>query len=325
MSRTETSARGLSLRERLDLRRFFRGDRPRPGPITLDHQRIFILPNRRGLGFALLLVVQWLTAINYENNLAFLLTFLLVAVALVGILDGYRNLAGLQLQPRPSPPVFAGTQAAYEVVLRNSTAAPRHAIWLKTARASPVRVDVPAADGTTATLGLPAAHRGWLQPGTLTVFSEYPLGLFHAWSPLNFTERILVYPRPAAEPLPLPPPIGAGTDRHGRDPQSTDEFSGFKRYESGDPTRHIHWKGIAKGQPPQIRRYTGEQGNELVLNLTETPGTDLEGRLSRLCRWILDAEAEGFRYGLSLPGIEIPPQRGSAHCHRCLSALATFR
>jgi uncharacterized protein (DUF58 family) len=312
----------LTLRERLDLRRFLRGDRPVAGPIVLSHQRIFIVPNWRGLGLALLLLVQWLAAINYNNNLAFILSFLLVAVVLTAILHGYRNLAGLGVRPRPAKPVFAGEQAGFELVLANPSAAARYAVWLKTPGATPVRADVPAFESTAVVLGLRTERRGWLVPGTLTVYTEFPLGLLYAWSPLNFSERILVYPAVAADPLPFPQ--GSGHGRQSLERHNAEEFAGFKRYEPGDPTRRIHWKAVAKGRPPVVRRYAGEHGDDVLLSLDEAPGPDLEARLSRLCRWVLDAEAGGLRYGLRLPGLAILPRHGAAHCRRCLEALAVF-
>jgi uncharacterized protein (DUF58 family) len=39
---------------------------------------------------------------------------------------------------------------------------------------------------------------------------------------------------------------------------------------------------------------------------------------------VLKAENEGRRYGLRLPGAQIPPGQGDAHRRRCLEALALF-
>jgi uncharacterized protein (DUF58 family) len=39
---------------------------------------------------------------------------------------------------------------------------------------------------------------------------------------------------------------------------------------------------------------------------------------------VVDAEAHGERYGLTLPGAQIAPDRGPEHRHRCLAALALF-
>jgi uncharacterized protein (DUF58 family) len=51
---------------------------------------------------------------------------------------------------------------------------------------------------------------------------------------------------------------------------------------------------------------------------------DEEARLSQLARWVVDAEASGERYGLTIPGVHLAPDRGPEHRHRCLAALALF-
>ena len=51
---------------------------------------------------------------------------------------------------------------------------------------------------------------------------------------------------------------------------------------------------------------------------------DTEARLSQLARWVVEAEAHGERYGVSLPGVLLPADRGPEHRHRCLAALAVF-
>ena len=50
-----------------------------------------------------------------------------------------------------------------------------------------------------------------------------------------------------------------------------------------------------------------------------------EARLARLARWVLEAEAAGLRYGLTLPGAQLPPGEGEAHRRACLDALALVR
>jgi len=62
----------------------------------------------------------------------------------------------------------------------------------------------------------------------------------------------------------------------------------------------------------------------LWLDWDSLPHSDTETRLSQLCRWVLDAEAGSCRYGLRLPGQHIPLNRGDAHKHLCLQALALY-
>ena len=61
-----------------------------------------------------------------------------------------------------------------------------------------------------------------------------------------------------------------------------------------------------------------------MFDFAQLRSLDEEARLSQLARWVVDAEAHGERYGLTLPGMQLGPDRGPEHRHRCLAALALF-
>lgn len=309
----------LSLRERFSWSRFFQGEKATDGPLTLDRRRIFILPNRRGLSLALLLFLQILTATHYNNNLAFLLSFLLVGIALLGILYGYRNLAGVVVRTGRAEPVFAGDRALFELHLDNPSRTPRWGIEVRLRHGATQSLNLPPEDSVTVRLGLIAERRGWLELPTVTLFTLFPLGLFRVWSPINLNQRVMVYPKPADTPMPFPDEPGQA-ERN----TATDDFHGFQNYQPGDPLRRIHWKGVAKGQGVHIKTYRNGEQEDLVLDWARTPGVDTETRLSRLCRWVIDAENTGLRYALRLPGLTLAAAGGAEHRRRCLEALALF-
>ncbi|MDD4905825.1 MAG: DUF58 domain-containing protein, partial [Methylobacter tundripaludum] len=73
------------------------------------------------------------------------------------------------------------------------------------------------------------------------------------------------------------------------------------------------------------KQYGGEQSlEEIRLDYEHAPGHNIEERLSQLCRWVVDAEQAGIRYGFALPGLALPPDHGLAHYRKCLEALALF-
>jgi uncharacterized protein (DUF58 family) len=169
-------------------------------------------------------------------------------------------------------------------------------------------------------------RRGWLSCTTLTVSSDFPLGLFRAWSPLRFDSKLLVYPQPSSVFLGFPETGGSEGQYQRQQTLNDDEFDGVKAYRSGDSIRHIHWKSLAKGRGVQSKHYAGEGGGgvELWLDYANTPGADVEQRLSQLCRWIVEAERSGLRYALTLPDNTVKLACGPAHYHQCLQKLALF-
>lgn len=289
--------------------------------IGLQPRRIFILPTRAGLGFAALLLVMLLGAINYDNNSVFGLTFLLTGLGLVSMLHSYRNLAHLQLQAGQGRPGFVCNRIDFQVGLRPGDSRPRYALSLKGAGAA-VLTSVSSA-GTVAWLQLKARQRGPLPLGLVTISSSYPLGLFYAWSQVAFDHTELAYPEPAL-PGPAPPILTEGNNQAGMQQSGAEDFRGLRTYRHGDSLRHVHWKAVAREQCMLTKEFGGNQARSCWLDFAATGEPDPEARLRRLCRWILEAERGQVNYGLRLPGLTIAPARGNAHRDRCLAALATF-
>lgn len=309
-----------ALRQRFNLWLFrYRID---SGSITLTQRRIFILPTRQGIGLAFVLVLMLLGDINYNLSLGYVLTFLLAMMAVMSMLHAFRNLVQLEIRPGRAEPVFCGETAHFPLYFRNSGRQPRHQLWLRDGHGASVAFDVPAQQETEVAFPLAATRRGWLQPGRLTLYTEFPLGLFHAWSYLHFDTRCLVYPKPLDEALLPPGDAPDGTGR--RSIAGDDDFAGLRGYVEGDALPRIAWKAFAREQGLQVKQFSAQAGEELWLDLAAAPDADTESKLARMTRWVLDAESLGLRYGLRLPDGELPPGSGQLHRDECLRRLALF-
>jgi len=311
----------LALKERFRLSRFVLGETAAPGPVTLNHRRIFILPTRRGLGFALLTALLFFIGFVYNNNLVYLLSFLLASIFFITTVHSFRSLSGLVIREGIAKPVFAGETAAFPLHIDNPSAMLRPQI--KVAGQDETVLSLLPDSQNPAFVYRNTTRRGWCEAGTITLYSTFPLGLFRVWSPLRFDLRVLVYPKPAAADLPFPQaPLGMSSE--GASQKGGDDFYGLKNYEAGDSIKHIHWKAYAKGQGVFSKQYGGDSSGELWLDLDGTPGYDAEERLCQLCRWVLDAEKAGLNYGLCLPGVRLAPANGALHRQSCLEALALY-
>ena len=292
------------------------------GTVTLTQRSVYIIPTRRGAGFAGVLVLMLLGDINYILSLGYVLTFLLASMALMSMLHAVRNMLKLEITAGRVEPVFAGEGAAFRFHFHNRGDLARYGLRLRDQQGSEVAFDLPAGLSTEISLIIPAKRRGWLAPGRLTLYTEYPLGLFYAWSYIHFDLRALVYPRPA-EQTPLPAsaaPSGTGAASVAGD----EDFSGLRSYAPGDTPQRIAWKALAREQGLQVKHFSALQGNELWLDWMLAPSADPERKLAIMVRWILDAEAQGAVYGMRLPGLDLGPQRGPAHRDECLRAVALF-
>ena len=300
----------------------FRATIPETPPVTLLQRRIFILPTKQGYVFALTVLVLLLASINYSLSLGFILTFLLASMAGVAMLHTWRNLAHLKLRPGRCDPVFAGDTAHFTVSVETPSQT-RFSIALRRRGDEPVYADVNAAEMASIALGVNATRRGILQCGRLEVFTRYPLGFFHAWSYVDFGLTVLVYPRP--DPTAgTPPAESRSLSEEGIPIPGDEEFNMLRAYRAGDTPKMIAWKALAREQGLLTKEFSAMASSELWLDWDDARGPDVEARLSILTHWTLQAEGFGQSFGLRLPGVEIPPDRGEAHRTRCLEALALF-
>lgn len=296
---------------------------PPASQVRLDNRRIFILPSRVGLAFAGALLLMLLVGINYQNSLAYALTFLLASVFVVAILHTYRNLAGLTLQAAAAAPVFLGERAQFNLRLHSEGRA-HQALNLSWPPQPGQSFDVPAAGACDCQLSLPTLQRGWLRPGRLRVESLFPLGLLRAWSWVDLQLAVLVYPRPLPGELPasagLQDDDEPGSLAQGR---GVDDFQGLRDYQPGDSRRRLHWKAYSRGQGLLVKDFAALAGRDLCLDFASLTG-DVEQRLSLLCHWVLQLSLREQPFALRLPGVELAVDSGDAHRDACLRALALF-
>lgn len=296
------------------------------GPLRLGQRRVFIIPSRGGLLFALALTLMLIGAINYNLALGHALVFLLASLGVVGMIHTFRNLFDLVITPGRCTPVFAGEIAHFPFKLSNERNSPRLALELEAEAGKPVITSIAGKADTNINIPLSAANRGWLELPRVRLSSRYPLGLFTAWAYLQPAMRCLVYPRPIASPLPPASPSTAGGE-HGGD-SGQEDFAGFRLRQPADSPRHVAWKASIRDPegPLLIKRFAGGGQVELQLDWQLTdPALSNEARISLLTSWVLTAEAADIRYGLRLPNLEVSPDRGEQHWRSCLESLALFQ
>lgn len=294
-----------------------------PVPVRLASRRIYILPTGVGVTYGLMTFAMLLGSMNYNNSMAFALTFLLAALGLVAMHHCHRNLAGLSVAFAGADPVFAGEEARLRFNLANDAHAPRHELGVDAGDSSSPRTDVPAAGHAMLEVPLVTTGRGRLRLDRYGVRTTHPLTLFRAWVWIHADAGCLVWPEPAASPPP-PPASTVSRGRRRTAAPGDDDFAGLRDFHAGDPPRHVAWKTYARSGELKSKRFSGAAASLAWLDLRDAPGGDLEERLSVLCRWILDAERQGRHYGLRLGAETIEPARGDAHRRRCLDALALY-
>lgn len=292
-------------------------------PHTLRTRRLSIRPTRYGIVFILLLLGLFAGAVNYNNNLGFLLTFLLGSVVFVSITHTYKNILGIKILSCSTQPVFAGEQAGFEFVIDDS-GIDRQGVAFALFRGKPLTPDFINGSKRRINLKVHASSRGVLRPWPLLIYSDYPLGLFRVQSQLQLEIECLVYPRPLTgevKPIAIRSPADADGGLSG---SGSDDFQGLRDYVPGDPLQRISWRASSRGLGLFTKDFEGRYGESVYLDWYSLIGPDTERKLSLLCAAVLKAQQLNLNYGLKLPGLVIDPGNGQIHKNRCLKTLALF-
>lgn len=307
-----------------------------PGPqrlpsgsrVRLSQRQVFILPTASGLCFAGALLIMLVAAINYQNSLAYALTFLLGSMFWMSILHTWLNLVSIELVAAGVAPVFAGEPAVFRVnVVSPSKARPAISLgWRGEKNIADATANLEKGGSALLELGFPTTSRGRLRPGQMRVETRYPLGLLVAWSWVDLRQEALVYPRPLEGPLPSSASDQADEwagESGKRIDEGTDDYQGLREYQAGDSLRRLYWKAYSRGQGLQVKRFNAIAGQQLYLNYDALQGST-EARLSQLCYWVLKLSENAQSFALILPGVSIPLGSDDGHRDKCLRALALY-
>ena len=305
---------------------------PPTDQLQLTQRNVFILPTRAGAMLALTLLVLLVTAINFQLNLGYLLTFMLTGSASVAMLLGHNNLRGLHLHLLAPEPQYLGDAVHFDIELSSADRRARYGLALAVQGSGHwAWADVAAGGHTRLRSAFQPSRRGLQALPTLTAQTHYPLGIFRVWSHWRPAAQVLVLPRPEAHPPPLPAVSSGALDipTSVQQHRGQGEFDGVRAYQRGDARKLVLWRqtarAIARGSDELVSRDRQQaQHHSLWLDYAQTgSAAGLEARLSRLCAWVLQADRLGLEYGLRLPGAApIAPSQGAAHRRRCLEALA---
>ena len=299
----------------------------RSGPfdaeVTLTNNRVYILPTKIGVLFGLLLIILLLGSVNYGKSLGFVLVFLLAGVGNVAMFATWRNLAGLRLRAGGCSPVFSGEEAIFAVQLENLDPATRYSIAISQHGIEYEVVDVPPASVGQIHLRKKAGQRGLISAGCFRLYTEFPTGLFVAWTWIELTMQCVVYPRPVKNAsMPAGGTIVDGeSDLHG---DGVEEYTGLRKYQTGDSWRRVSWKATARSDELHTKEFAGGQPEMQWIEWKAIAASGTEDRLSIMTRLVIDAEAGHRYYGLRIPNIEIQPNHGNRHYQQCLKTLALY-
>ncbi len=296
---------------------------PKALRVELDQRKVFIFPTRYGFFFLFTAFLLFMGGINYENSLILNLSFFLVSLFLVAILQTFKNLSGLVLVAGETKPAFKGRDALFEILFERESFRQYESLQVTWEGQTSELINVIERTKQPVEMYLRADRRGRYSPGRFKVQSTFPLGLLRTWSWVQLDISAIVYPMPVRCEY-------VGTEGDGNKegnikiPAGQDEFEHLRHYQIGDSLKNIAWKKYANSQKLLSKVFHGVAGDTYWLRWDGVPSTDVEMKLSMLCYWVITYSQENRVFGLSLPSGDIVPSAGREHEVNCLRVLALY-
>ena len=287
-------------------------------PIRLHPRRVYILPTRFALAFAVLLLAMLVGALNFNNNPALLLALLVIAITMIGFHHCVAQLNRVELRSVGADPVHVGQPLRLRLSFHAGAGAERPQLVLDQAQRATCFTLQPETGGNAEIL-LPTTRRGRMAVGRFRLWTQYPFGITWAWSVLHPDVQVLVYPKPEAGAPALP--LGDPREQGQRLRFPGDDWHGLREHRTGDPPKHVAWKASARLERLLVKEFADPQSHAVMLDW-QAVQLDKEARISRLTRWVIEARDRQIPFRLRLPGADLGPGSGAAFAATCLRELA---
>jgi uncharacterized protein (DUF58 family) len=302
----------------------------------LTSRNIFIFPTAFGFVYLGFVVLLFLLATNYQNNLIMLLSYLLASFFITVMMHSFYNFTQLSFSARQQQTGFAQQGIIFPLIIHSKKKHYDLNFILENKNLSSIseshfsaKVSQCTSGNTRVNLSFNSAKRGEFSLGRVTIFSEYSFGLFKSWTHLDFGLSALVYPKPLPLILDQQQLSGQKDDTSIRSYQASnmagiDDFSELKRFTLGESRARTAWKQLARGQGHFSKHYQENQSALLCLKLADMPVASLETQLSYLSFLVneLTQDQQTFSLQLELDKDVVTSNSGMAHQQACLTALA---
>jgi uncharacterized protein (DUF58 family) len=289
--------------------------------------RIYILPTGRGLLLLAFIVVLILTAATYNNNLIFVLAFMLFSAFVVSMLQTHYNLKGVRLKYIGSEEAFQGDPLSLLFHIQQKRARFKFALRMRSLSKrfktlSNTKEDLkPTENFKAARLDILAWMRGIYPVPEVALETNYPLGLFRAWKVFRPQGHLVIYPQPLAK-SPLTSTLSEqGEHDLGLRTTPDGDFGELKAYLPGESYHQIAWKQYARTRDLYSKVHWGSEHKHYILSWNP-PAHGFEDYLRQMSGWIKQAADENASFELSTGNVQIEPGRGFEHARKCWRALA---
>ena len=263
----------------------------------------------------------------YNNNLAFILCFFLVALFLIGMVQTHSNMKKIKIEK-------------LSLFLSPSQGRGYGVIWIKSENSeghSQLRIRANNRDDKIDTIiqkiypkslfphyfNFQTGDWGNKQIKKIKISTRYPFGFFYVWRNFKCLIEYQIYPRPEGNHT-LDSFQAEGIDQGLYYQRKGDDFSEHRKYRDGESQKHIDWKAYARGRPLLVKKFEEGQKQTFLIDYAQTKGSQ-DVRARQVSQWIHQFEKNQSLYAFKLGDKKVSIGTGEKHKVACLKLLSGVR
>ena len=214
--------------------------------MSFKKQRVYIIPTRYGVMYAIGILVTLLCAAIYGNNLVYMLSFFLLALFLIGMVQTHNNMKGLTIDKLQMQMGVENGRSSGILWLRGSAHGEHVQLIIRMPEIDKnyqfIVDSVAAGTLTPCQFYFPTKSRGKHSVTQAKISSVFPFGMFFAWQTINTEAQYCIYPAPLGHSE-FPLSFIRGDSQPAEKGLTGGYFSQHRSYQEGESQRRIDWKG----------------------------------------------------------------------------------
>lgn len=285
--------------------------------------RVYIIPNWFGAMYGGGIIASLMTAATYSNNLVYFLSFFLVGLFLIGMIQANNNLKKLRFERMDIGVAPENAKAHGRIWFKNLSKEDKYYfnVHLKNEDREHVFFveHIEAGASKMTTFEIPTQEAGVYHFEKIRVSSVFPFGIFYTWKIFGSKQEVKVYPEPLGKSE-MDADLFFGDSRHHQTGVGGEDYSEHKKYEHGEPVQHVDWKAFARGRGMMTKKFKDGDSQNFQFYISEISN---KTELQQLSKWVLRCSDERLSFCIVKQGERLLPMgTGKGHIDRALGLLA---
>jgi hypothetical protein len=290
--------------------------------ITEGRSKVYIIPSKDGFKFIFINFTLFLISLSYANNMALLITFIMVSYLILQMLDAHKLIQDIQLDKTVLSDDFLGGTNTTTCYFKNKLNQGQvHNLKLELTCESKENLSSLAptySDDHIAKFPILIQNRGKYDIKSVKIFTFGNSNLFYVWRYFPIKQSLFIYPEKLKNKF-----LTSQFDQDKPAPSAEVEFEQHIPYAQGLNSKRIDWKVYARKDLLYWKKHIDYNTPTMEINYNSIPG-DKETKLKKISYTIDHFFKQSKSWKLVLPNKVLKSSQGMKHYRDSLEAISEF-